>query len=83
MAQLRETITRILESFMGFDDSNHWLSYLLPEDATTYRQLMAVSSNGSGNSSFFMDISKLEKLMGETRAVLSRYIFLGLWVYKI
>lgn len=71
VAQLRETITRILESFMGFDDSNHWLSYLLPEDATTYRQLMAVSSNGSGNSSFFMDISKLEKLMGETRAVLS------------
>lgn len=72
VAQLRETITRILESFMGFEDSNHWLSYLLPEDAPTYRQLMAVvSSNGSGNSSFLMDISKLEQLMGETRAVLS------------
>ncbi|KAJ0962757.1 hypothetical protein J5N97_027879 [Dioscorea zingiberensis] len=71
VAQLRETIIRILESFMSFEESNYWLGCLLPEDATTYRQLMVMSSNGSDNSSFLMDISKLEQLMAETRTVLS------------
>ncbi|XP_072993175.1 peroxisome biogenesis protein 3-1-like [Typha latifolia] len=71
MEQLHETIMEILELFMTIGEPNYWMSYLVPENATAYRQLMVMSTDGSDDSSFLMDVSKLEQLISETRAVLS------------
>ena len=73
MDQLREMIIKILDVFMSSGEPNYWISYLVPESATAYRELMAMSSNGFDDSSMLMDISKLEQLMLETHTVLSRY----------
>lgn len=73
MVQLHETIIQILELFMGIGGPNYWISYLIPENAIAYRQLMVTSTNGFDDSCIIMDVSKLEQLMSETRMVLSRY----------
>ncbi|XP_077221142.1 peroxisome biogenesis protein 3-2-like [Tasmannia lanceolata] len=70
-ARLRKTIIQILESFMSMGGPHHWVTYLLPENAIIYRQLAATSSNDFYGSSVLPDISRLEQLMAETRAVLS------------
>lgn len=68
--RLRETIKQILESFMGMvGSSDHWVAYLVPGNALEYKQLVAASHNFSV-SSVLPDISKLDQLMIETRAVL-------------
>lgn len=71
MDQLRETIVKILDLFMSSGEPDNWISYLIPENVTTYRQLMAMSSNGFDESSMLMDVKKLEQLMLEARTVLS------------
>ncbi|XP_008803262.2 peroxisome biogenesis protein 3-1-like [Phoenix dactylifera] len=68
MVQLRKTIIQILELFMSIGGPNCWMSYLIPENAIAYRQLMVTSTNDSFN---LMDVGKLEQLMSETRSVLS------------
>lgn len=73
MDQLREMIIQILESFMNIGELNYWLSYLVPENVKDYKQQMAMSANGFDDSSLLMDATKLEQLLFETRAVLSRY----------
>ncbi|XP_072989819.1 peroxisome biogenesis protein 3-1-like [Typha latifolia] len=67
MSQLHETIMQILERFMSIGEPNYWISYLIPENATAYRQLVVLSTD---DSSVLMDVSKLDQLMSETRAVL-------------
>ncbi|XP_020241779.1 peroxisome biogenesis protein 3-1-like [Asparagus officinalis] len=69
--QLHDTIIQVLDLFMNAGEPSSWISYLVPENAAAYRQLMVVPSSGSDDSSMLMDISKLEQLMLETRAVLS------------
>lgn len=64
---LCETIIQILESFMSMGGPHHWVAYLVPENAILYKQLVATSSDFNGSP----DISKLDQLMMETRAVLS------------
>lgn len=73
MAQLREIMIQIFETFMKIDELNSWISYLLPENVNDYKQQMAMSASGFDNNSFLMDAAKLEQLLFETRAVLSRY----------
>lgn len=73
MGQLHETIVKISDLFMNAGEPNYWISYLVPENADAYRQLMAMSSNGFDDTSMLMDITKLEQLMLEARIVLSRY----------
>lgn len=70
--QLKETITQILDLFMKIEGPSFWVSYLVPEDVSTYRKLMA-PSNISDELTNLMDISKLEQLMSETRTILLRY----------
>lgn len=67
-SRLCETIIQILESFMSMGGPHHWVAYLVPENAILYKQLVATSSDFNGSP----DISKLDQLMMETRAVLSR-----------
>lgn len=67
-SRLCETIIQILESFMSIGGPRHWVAYLVPENAILYKQLVATSSDFNGSP----DISKLDQLMMETRAVLSR-----------
>ncbi|XP_010923819.1 peroxisome biogenesis protein 3-1 isoform X2 [Elaeis guineensis] len=69
--QLHETIIQILESFMSIGGPNYWISYLVPENAIAYRQMMVMSAKGFDDSSVLMDVGKLEQLMSETRMVLS------------
>lgn len=71
MPQLREAIVQMLDLFMTVGAPDNWISYVVPENVTEYRQLMATSSKGFDDSSMLMDVSKLEQLMVETRAVLS------------
>ncbi|OAY70885.1 Peroxisome biogenesis protein 3-2, partial [Ananas comosus] len=70
MSQLHETMMEILELFMGIGEPNYWVSYLVPENATAYRQLVAMSASGFDELSVLMDVGKLEQLMSETRIVL-------------
>jgi hypothetical protein len=70
--QLQETITQILDLFMKIEGPTFWVSYLVPEDVSTYRKLMA-PSNSSDELTNLMDVSKLEQLMSETRTILLRY----------
>lgn len=51
-----------------------WVSYLMPEDGDVYKFAAPSSSSGSDLS----HVTKFELLMGETRAVLSRYDFMQL-----
>uniref|UniRef100_A0A1D1XMM1 Peroxisome biogenesis protein 3-1 n=1 Tax=Anthurium amnicola TaxID=1678845 RepID=A0A1D1XMM1_9ARAE len=71
MIQLHEMMMQILNFFMSSEAPNSWLACLIPENASQYRQLVAMSSNGFEDSTMLMDVSKLEQLMVETRAVLS------------
>lgn len=71
MDQLREVMVKILDLFMSAGEPNYWISYLVPENAAAYRQLMVVSSNRFDDSSLLMDVRKLEQLMLEARTVLS------------
>ncbi|XP_058091579.1 peroxisome biogenesis protein 3-2-like isoform X2 [Magnolia sinica] len=66
--QLRETIVQILDSFMSMGPPHQWVTYLVPENAIVYKQLVAASSDGSA---LLPDVSKLDQLMAETRVVLS------------
>lgn len=71
MEQLYEIIIQILELFMNINEPKHWISYLMPENATSYRQLMVTSANVYDENSMLMDISKLDQLIKETHTVLS------------
>lgn len=71
MEQLYEIIIQILESFMNTNERKHWISYLMPENATSYRQLMVPSVNVYDENSMHMDVSKLDQLIKETHTVLS------------
>nr|DAD31976.1 TPA_asm: hypothetical protein HUJ06_010827 [Nelumbo nucifera] len=64
---LHETIMQILDMFMNMNGPNHWVTYLVPENALSYKHQSATSSNEA-----LPDISKLDQLMTETRAVLLR-----------
>ncbi|WOL12860.1 peroxisome biogenesis protein 3-1 [Canna indica] len=71
MVQLREIMIQIVEMFMNVGGSSYWISYLVPENISDYKQQMAMSANGFDDSSLLMDATKLEQLLFETRAVLS------------
>lgn len=51
-----------------------WVGYLMPEDGNVYKFVGPSNSSGSDLS----HATKFELLMGETRAVLSRYNFMQL-----
>lgn len=74
MDQLHETMSEILNRFMTLEAPDSWLACLIPDNASQYQQLAAISSNGSDDSLVFMDVLKLEQLMKETRDVMSRYV---------
>ncbi|XP_043693922.1 peroxisome biogenesis protein 3-1-like [Telopea speciosissima] len=64
-SQLHETIVQILDIFMSVGAPNHWVTYLMPENAISYKHQMATSS-----SVLLPDVTKLDQLLVETRAVL-------------
>lgn len=64
---LHETITQILDVFMSMGSPHHWVDYLMPEDARSYK-LVAFSNNGNPDLS---DGTTFDQLMVETHAVLS------------
>ncbi|XP_028072499.1 peroxisome biogenesis protein 3-2-like isoform X1 [Camellia sinensis] len=64
---LHETITQILDVFMSMRSPHHWVDYLMPEDARSYK-LVAFSNNGNPDLS---DGTTFDQLMVETHAVLS------------
>ncbi|KAK9115397.1 hypothetical protein Syun_022194 [Stephania yunnanensis] len=68
---LRESLVQILDTFMNIEGPNHWISYVLPENAISYKHLTATSSNFEDAAAPSPDISKLDQLMEETRNVLS------------
>ncbi|GAB2232405.1 hypothetical protein Droror1_Dr00011437 [Drosera rotundifolia] len=55
---LHDTIVEILDTFISMGKPYHWVEYLMPGDAST-------SSGDEG------DVSRFQRLMAETRAVLS------------
>ncbi|PKU82674.1 peroxisome biogenesis protein 3-1 isoform X1 [Dendrobium catenatum] len=71
MEKLHEMIMQILQLFMSIESPNYWISYLVPENAVTYRQMMALPFSGFDDTSALMDVGKLEQLVSETWAVLS------------
>ncbi|XP_068642633.1 peroxisome biogenesis protein 3-2-like [Aristolochia californica] len=71
MARLHDTIMQLLKAFMSMGGPHQWVAYLLPENAIVYKQLVGMSSSDFDSSHPLPDISKLEQLMLETRAVLS------------
>ncbi|KAJ3683424.1 hypothetical protein LUZ60_013651 [Juncus effusus] len=75
MEMLQDTMNQILDEFMGVRDEPglcDWIDYLLPENATQYRELIAMSANGFDDSpAVSMDVAKLEQLISETREALS------------
>ncbi|KAG6510763.1 hypothetical protein ZIOFF_028799 [Zingiber officinale] len=73
MAQLREIMIQILDMFMNIGSLNYWITYLVPENVSCYKQQIAMSANGFEDASLFMDATKLDQLLVETRSVLSRY----------
>lgn len=54
---------------------SQWVGYLMPEDGDIYKFVGPSDSSGSNLS----HATKFELLMGETRAVLSRYNFILLF----
>ncbi|OVA01364.1 Peroxin-3 [Macleaya cordata] len=70
---LRETIMQILDKFMSKGGPHHWVTYLVPENAVSYKRLMAASSKDLEDTTTLLlpDISKLDQLMIEARFVLS------------
>ncbi|KAG6514477.1 hypothetical protein ZIOFF_024837 [Zingiber officinale] len=73
MAQLCEIMIQILDMFMNIGSLNYWITYLVPENVSCYKQQIAMSANGFEDASLFMDATKLDQLLFETRSVLSRY----------
>ncbi|CAL5363940.1 unnamed protein product [Camellia sinensis] len=65
---LHETTVPILDMFMSMGSPHHWVDYLMPEDPNFYK-LVAFSNSDSTDPS---DSTKFDRLMVETRAVLSR-----------
>ncbi|KAG0491012.1 hypothetical protein HPP92_007875 [Vanilla planifolia] len=72
--KLREVILQILELLLRTETPNYWISFLVPENATSYWQMTFPSSSAEGSSAL-MDVSKLEQLVSETREVLSSHEF--------
>ncbi|THG12911.1 hypothetical protein TEA_021389 [Camellia sinensis var. sinensis] len=64
---LHETTVQILDMFMSMGSPHHWVEYLMPEDPNFYK-LVAFSNSDSTDPS---DSTKFDRLMVETRAVLS------------
>ncbi|KAG5572386.1 hypothetical protein H5410_062152 [Solanum commersonii] len=64
---LHDTVVQILNTFISTGSPHHWLSFLMPEDSK--RNNLGVSS--STGSTDLSNASKFERLMLETRAVLS------------
>ncbi|KAI7985266.1 Peroxisome biogenesis protein 3-2 [Camellia lanceoleosa] len=64
---LHETTVQILDMFMSMGSPHHWVDYLMPEDPNFYK-LVAFSNSDSTDPS---DSTKFDRLMVETRAVLS------------
>ncbi|GAB2298264.1 hypothetical protein Dimus_032334 [Dionaea muscipula] len=61
---LHDTIMEILDTFISMGRPYHWVEYLVPDDSYLHKST-ASSSDGDG------DISRFQRLMAETRAVLS------------
>lgn len=66
---LHQTITQILDTFMSTKSPHHWLDYLMPEDARLPKPATA-----SDIDEILSDVTEFDKLMAETRAVLTRYV---------
>ncbi|XP_042376672.1 peroxisome biogenesis protein 3-1-like [Zingiber officinale] len=75
MAQLCEIMIQILDMFMNIGSLNYWITYLVPENVSCYKQQIAMSANGFEDASLFMDATKLDQLLFETRSVLSSQDF--------
>ncbi|CAL5344642.1 unnamed protein product [Camellia sinensis] len=67
---LHETTVQILDMFMSMGSPHHWVDYLMPEDPNFYK-LVAFSNSDSTDPS---DSTQFDRLMVETRAVLSRLL---------
>lgn len=70
---VHDTLINILETLVIRRAPNQWVGYLMPEDGGAYK-FVGPSSSTSGSD--LSNATKFELLMGETRAVLSRYNFL-------
>lgn len=64
---LHETTLQILDMFMGMEKPNHWVDYLMTEDAKSYQLVIPSGSERT----FLTDVNKFDQLMVEARAVLS------------
>lgn len=68
---VHDAIIHILETLMIRHSPSQWVGYLMPDDGDVYKFVAPSNSGGSD----FSHVTKFELLMGETRAVLSRYRF--------
>lgn len=64
---LLETIVQILDMFMSTGSPHHWVDYLMPQDPKIFKTV------ASSDDTDLSDFTKFHQLIGETRAVLSRY----------
>lgn len=63
---LHETTMQILDRFKSIRSPDHWVNYIMPEDARFYP---------SSDNRIPSDASKFDQLMVETRSVLARYLY--------
>ncbi|XP_078439057.1 peroxisome biogenesis protein 3-2-like [Wolffia australiana] len=71
IGQLRDMMMQIIDLFINLEAPGSWVACLLPDSTSEYQQLAAISSTSSDDPMVFMDTSKLEQLMAETRDVMS------------
>ncbi|CAM8919880.1 unnamed protein product [Rhodiola kirilowii] len=67
---LHETILQIIETFMSSGTPHQWIDFLMPSEAGS-----SELTTFSANNQIIQDESKFNKLMSETRAVLSSVEF--------
>ncbi|KAF5734020.1 Peroxin 3 isoform 1 [Tripterygium wilfordii] len=65
--ELHETVSRILDIFMGSGSPRHWIEYMMPEDDRLSKRATTSSSDDTVPS----DLTKFDQLMTKTREVLS------------
>ncbi|GKV05119.1 hypothetical protein SLEP1_g17160 [Rubroshorea leprosula] len=64
---LHETVMQILDTFMNTGSPHHWVDCLVPEDSSVKK----LSRTASSDSTILSDFTKFNKLMFETKEVLS------------
>lgn len=63
---------QILDKFMTTGDRDHWVTYLIPENPISDNHSMVAYYKDSDETSLVPDVSELDQLLLEARAVLTR-----------